>query len=113
MNAVDEYLNKLSHAEKIALEHIRHIVKTELPEAEEVISYGMPGFKYKGKYLLGYAAFKDHLSFFPTSEPVELLNSKLSEFKLSKGAIQFFTERPIPDDVIIKALKIRINAINK
>lgn len=50
---------------------------------------GIPGFKYQEEYLLGYAAFKDHLSIFPTSEPIEMMKEKLKRYKTTKGTIKF------------------------
>ena len=70
MSVVDDYLKNLPEPQKAELERIRKIVKQTVPEAEEVISYGVPGFKYKGKYLITFAAFKDHLSLFPGSAPI-------------------------------------------
>ena len=71
MNKIDEYLHNLAQPERNALECIRQIVREMVPNAEEVISYGIPGFKYNDKYLLGFAAFKNHLSLFPTSGPTD------------------------------------------
>lgn len=70
------------------------------PDAEEVKTYGMPGFKYKGKYLLSFAAFKDHLSLFPGAEAPAQLEEKLTAYRRSKGTIQFTLEQPLPDDLL-------------
>jgi len=111
MTVIDEYLQDLPPEQKAQLERIRGIVHQAVPGAEEVISYGMPGFKYKGKYLVGFAAFKDHLSIFPTAAPVEALHNKLGEFKLSKGTIQFTADNPIPESIIKELLAIRLQSI--
>ena len=113
MNQVDEYLSKFAAPQKSELERIRKVIKQAAPDAEEVISYGMPGFKYQGKYLAGYNAFKDHLSFFPTAEPVDKLAAKLSAYKLSKGTIQFTLGNPIPAELIKDLVKIRLDNILK
>src|SRR5215471_15685790 len=97
MSVIDEYFAQLGAPEREALERIRQIVRTTVPEAEEVISYGMPGFTYKGKYLVGLNAFRDHLSLFPTSAPVEAFRERLRDFTLSKGTIQFTLEKPVPE----------------
>jgi uncharacterized protein YdhG (YjbR/CyaY superfamily) len=107
MSAIDDYLNNVPELERAELERVRQIVRGHVPEAEEVISYGMPGFKYKGKYLLGLAAFKDHLSLFPTAHPVEILKHKLGEFEVSKGTIQFTIHHPIPDELIKELVDVR------
>lgn len=111
MSVVDDYLIKVDAPQRAALERVRAIVKQAVPEAEEVISYGMPGFKYKKKYLFGYAEFKDHLSLFPTATPVEALKEKLGGFELSKGTVQFTVEHPVPEDIIKELVSVRVNAI--
>lgn len=96
MSVIDDYLNKLENPQRNELQRIRTIVHDTAPNSEEVISYKMPAFKYKGKYLIGFNVFKDHLSLFPTSEPIELMKDDLKNFKLSRGTIQFSVENPIP-----------------
>ena len=95
------------------LEHIRDTVREIAPDAKEVISYGMPGFKYDGKYLCGFNAFKDHLSFFPTSEPIALLHDQLAGYKIATGTIQFNAARPLPDQLVKALVQVRIDAIKK
>jgi uncharacterized protein YdhG (YjbR/CyaY superfamily) len=80
---VDKYLKSVIEPQRAELERIRRIVRQLVSEAYEVISYGMPGYKYKGKYLIGYAAFKDHMSLFPTSGPIEDLKVKLGNYKIA------------------------------
>ncbi len=113
MSPVDEYLNTLSAPERKSLERVRRVVRETLPEAQEVISYGMPGFKYEGKYLAGYCAFKSHLSFFPASNPIKVLGAKLSGFKLSKGTVQFSLEHPIPEELIVEMVQVRARDITQ
>ena len=104
---IDDYLHSIAAPERRELEKIRDTIHELLPDATEVISYGMPGFKYKGKYLAGFNAFKDHLSFFPTSSPVERYKDNLADFKLSKGTIQFTPAKPIPEALIKKLVATR------
>src|SRR4051812_25778834 len=113
MSVIDEYLDNVSAPQRAELERIRRIVQETVPEAEELISYGMPGFKYQGKYLVGFAAFKDHLSLFPTSRPVEVFEDKLKGFQISKGTIQFTEENPIPEHLIKEILLSRVADIAK
>ncbi|HEX7259820.1 MAG TPA: DUF1801 domain-containing protein [Candidatus Saccharimonadia bacterium] len=100
MSVIDEYLNNVSASHKTELERIRSIIHKTVPEAEEVISYGIPAFKYHKKYLIGFAAFKTHMSVFPGSEPVAAVKEKLANFRLSKGTIQFTKEHPIPEPIL-------------
>ena len=112
MSVIDEYLNKLAPPQKEELERIRKIVISAVPEAVEIISYGIPTFQYKGKYLIGFYVYKNHMSLFPTSKPIEVLKSKLNDFKLSKGTIQFTLAKKIPEPVIRNLILYRIDQID-
>jgi uncharacterized protein YdhG (YjbR/CyaY superfamily) len=112
IKTIDEYLANVDAPKKAALEHIRKLVHQVVPEAEESISYGMPAFKYKGKPLIYFAAFADHLSIFPTSTPIAELKDKLEEFKTGKGTIQFTLEKPVPDALIKELLAVRVADIS-
>lgn len=111
MSVIDDYLKRLSEPEKTELEKIRAIVKKVVPDAQEVITYGMPGFKYKGKYLIAFSNFRDHLGLFPTSDPIETHKVRLTDFQTSKGGIQFSADKPIPDSLIKAILRTRMNEI--
>lgn len=100
MSIIDDLLSESEPAQRTELERIRRVVHELCPDAEEVKTYGMPGFKYRGKYLLSFAAFKDHLSLFPGAEPTAVLEEKLKEYRFSKGTIQFTPDNPLPDDLL-------------
>ncbi len=112
MHTIDEYFKTISEPEKAALERIRKIVHETVPEAEESYSYGMPAFKYKGKYLVNFFSFKDHLSLFPGALSDDI-KQKLDGFKFSKGTIQFTLDHEIPETMIKEILLHRVNAISK
>ncbi len=102
---------KVSEPQRSELGRIRRIVRDVVPEAEEVMSYGMPGFKYRNKYLVGFAAFKDHLSLFPTAGPIAALKDKLDGFELSKGTVHFTPDHPISESLIKEILLERVSNI--
>jgi uncharacterized protein YdhG (YjbR/CyaY superfamily) len=112
MSMIDELIDQFSAPQKVEMERIRKIVKKIVPGAEEVISYGIPAFKYQNKYLIGYCAYKKHLSIFPTSGPIDALRNKLVAYKLSRGTIQFTLENPIPETIIREIVQIRLDAIS-
>lgn len=115
MNEVDTYLNNVPTDKRQVLSHIRKTVKELVPDAVESISYMMPAFKYKNKPLVYYAAFKNHMSIFPTPWPAEQFKEELKAFAVSKGTVQFTLERPLPDELlhkIILARKTQIDALN-
>jgi uncharacterized protein YdhG (YjbR/CyaY superfamily) len=111
MSVVDVYISELPAPQQAELERIRRIVRKYYPEAREAISYGMPAFKYQGKYLVAYWAFKDHLSLFPTGGPVEALQAKLTDYSTSKGTIQFTLKKPLPETLIVEILQERVRTI--
>ena len=113
MTEIDTYLSHIPEPQRGALEHVRELFQQTAPDAEEVISYGMPGFKYKGKYLGGVNMFKNHLSFFPTNEPVATYQEQLQGFTLSTGTVQFTPDHPIPDELVVAMIRCRMDAINK
>ena len=113
MSVVDDYLKGTSSPQKEALERVCQIIRTTAPTAEEVITYGMPGFKYQKKYLVAFSGFKDHMSIFPGAEVIESLKDKLEGYKLSKGTVQFTIEKPLPEDVIKELVYLRMAAIDK
>jgi len=105
--SVDEYLIALPKDVRVVLGNLRHTIKSMAPMAEEVISYGMPGYKYYGM-LVYMAAFKDHCSFFPGSSQIIKLYDELKEFKTSKGTIQFTVDKPLPAALVKKIVKARM-----
>lgn len=113
MSVVDDYLQKVDEPQKSELEHVRKIVAGAVPDAEEVITYGMPGFKYKGKYMISFGSFKDHMSIFPGSKAVGDLATKLKEFQTSKGTIQFTLDHKVPDELIKQIVLGRKDEIDK
>jgi uncharacterized protein YdhG (YjbR/CyaY superfamily) len=104
---VDEYMVDLPTDVKKRMQQIRKAIKTAAPKADEVISYQMPGYKYFGM-LVYFAAYKNHIGFYPGAGGVLEFYKKLSSFKSAKGSIQFPHDRPIPYDVISKIVKFRV-----
>ncbi|MDQ5944315.1 MAG: hypothetical protein QG658_382 [Patescibacteria group bacterium] len=112
MTIIDTYLQDIDSKQRSELERIRTITKNAVPTAEEKITYGMPTMTYKGKSLLHFAAFKDHMSLFPTSGPTEELTEKLKDYKTSKGTIQFTLEKTLPEALIREIINLRMRDID-
>ncbi|MBS1553039.1 MAG: DUF1801 domain-containing protein [Bacteroidetes bacterium] len=102
----DSYLALQPEKVREVLEKLRQTIKSSAPEAEEVISYGLPAFRYHGM-LVYFAAFKNHCSFFPGSI-VEKMKNELKNYKTSKGTIQFTAEKPLPAALVKKIIKARV-----
>ncbi len=114
-STVDDYLAQLPERPRKALEKLRGQVEKLAPDTTQSISYQMPTFKYRGRALLGFAAFKDHCSLFPYSKGVlETLEQELEPFDTSgKGTIRFTAEKPLPAALIKKIVKVRIGEIEE
>lgn len=112
MSDIDSYLKKVTPAQKLVLGSIRETIKNMVPEAEEVISYGIPAFKLGGKDLLYFAAFKRHMSLYPASdEMISEVGRDLAKFRTSTGTLQFTEANPIPDEIIRKIIQFRLSVI--
>lgn len=103
----EEYINELPESVIKSLIEIKDLIQKTNTKAENTISYGMPAFKYKGKPLAYFAAFKNHIGFYPTASGIKAVEKELSKFKYSKGAIQFPYDKKIPFALIKKIIKIR------
>jgi uncharacterized protein YdhG (YjbR/CyaY superfamily) len=105
---VNEYLARLSEPSRGALQRVRTIVRDVIPpEATEVISYGIPTFKYNGM-LMSFAAFSNHCSVFPGAGPIEEFQKDLKNFRTARGTIQFAPEKPLPSRLLRKLVKARM-----
>jgi len=107
-STVEEYIKGFPADIQGILESIRQTIRKTAPGAKEVISYGMPGFKLDNHLLVWFAAFKDHISLFPTASGVDTFKDKLKGYKTSKGTIQFPLDKPIPYDLIKEITEFRI-----
>lgn len=106
---IDEYLEDVPEVKRAALGRLRSILKAAVPELEEGIGWGMPILKYKGKNLVGFAAFKEHCSFFPMSAKVmEEYADDLERYETSKGTIHFKPDKPLPVALVKKLVKARV-----
>jgi uncharacterized protein YdhG (YjbR/CyaY superfamily) len=103
---IDSYIAGFPRDIREKLEKIRGVIKKAAPEATEAISYGIPTFKLNGN-LVHFAAFKNHIGFFPTSKPIEVFSKELAEYVTSKGTIRFPIDKPIPYDLILRIVMYR------
>jgi uncharacterized protein YdhG (YjbR/CyaY superfamily) len=106
---VDAYLALVPQPARTTLEKVRSTILSVVPaETTEGISYGMPAFRYKGA-LVGYAAFKDHCSFFPMQASlIDEMKDELKSYRTAKGTLQFPQEKPLPASLLKKMVKLRV-----
>jgi uncharacterized protein YdhG (YjbR/CyaY superfamily) len=108
---VDAYLARVPEPARSTLNKLRDAIRSAAPsEATETISYGIPAFKHNG-VLVWFAAFADHCSLFPTAAVIETFKNELKVFSISKGTIQFPTDKPLPAALVKKMVKARVAQI--
>jgi uncharacterized protein YdhG (YjbR/CyaY superfamily) len=111
--SIDAYLSDVPPEKKAALQKVRALVKKTVPKATETMAWGMPMFKYNGKYVLGFCAFKEHCSIFPMSGRIlTRYKPKLDAFAMSKGTIRFTPDKPIPASIVKAIVKDRMKEID-
>ena len=108
--AVEAYLARVPEPARTTLEKVRATIRAVVPEGTvEVLSYGMPAFRYNGRALVAYAAFKDHCSFFPMQASlIDEMKDELKSYRTSKGTLQFPQDKPLPAALLKKMVKARI-----
>ena len=104
---VDEYIKRYPAKVQSTLQKIRKTIKKAAPDAEEVISYGIPGYKYHG-ILIFFAAFENHISVYPAPRSSKLFKKELEAYKGGKGTVQFPISKPIPFDLITRITNFRV-----
>jgi uncharacterized protein YdhG (YjbR/CyaY superfamily) len=107
---VEDYHASFPAGVQKKLSEIRKIIAQGAPRATEVISYNMPAFRQHG-VLVYYAAYKEHIGFYPTSSPIKVFRDDLVKYKTSKGAIQFSLDKPLPKTLIKKIIKFRVKEV--
>jgi len=104
---IDDYIKSFPEDIQKILETVRQTIKKAAPEAEEAISYQMPTFKLNGN-LVHFAAFKNHIGFYPTPSGTKEFKKEISVFRSGKGSIQFPIDKPMPLSLIKKIVKYRV-----
>ncbi len=113
LTTIDEYIQQFDPAVRKILESVRQAIREESPDAVEGFGYGMPAFKLNGKPLAYFAAWKEHLGFYPTPSGTEQFKDELSRYKHAKGSVQFPIDEPMPIDLIRRIVRFRRDEIQK
>ena len=110
--AVDEYIAGLGEDRREPMSRLRATIRAAAPDADEVITYNMPGFNANGSFLVSYDAFKQHYSVFPASQAiVEELGDEVAPYVAGRGTLRFAASRPLPLDLIRRIVEIRVREI--
>ena len=106
---VDRYLQGLGEPKRSTLQALRRTMLEVIPDAEEVISYGVPAFRVDGKTVAGFAAFKAHLSYLPFSGSVfRQLGSELDGYTTTKGSLHFPVDSPLSKELVERLIGVRL-----
>lgn len=104
---IDEYHAAFDKPVKTLLDKMRKIIRKSAPEAEETISYNIPTFK-GNKNLVHYAAFKEHIGFYPGPSAIDMFSKELEKYNTSKGTVQFPMTEQLPESLIKSMVEFRV-----
>lgn len=107
---IDEYIARFPHDVRETLEQIRTTIKKAAPDAKEAIKYRIPTFVLD-ENLVHFAAFKNHVGFYPTPSGIEKFKDELSSYEGAKGSVQFPLDKPIPLSLIRKIVTFRVKEV--
>jgi len=109
--SIDEYIAGFPAETQARLEEVRALIREEAPGATETISYAIPTFDLKGRHLCHFAAFKNHLSFFPTGKGADAFADELKAYKGGRGTVQFPYSQPLPADLVRRIVRYRVGQV--
>jgi uncharacterized protein YdhG (YjbR/CyaY superfamily) len=110
VETIDDYIASFDGAPARLLQQMRRTIQKAAPQAAEKISYGIPTF-YLKENLVHFAAYKNHMGFYPGGAVLDSFKSQLSGFKASKGTVQFPIDEPIPWGLVTKIVRARVASI--
>ena len=105
---IDDYISAFPQEVQKILEQVRLTVSKAAPDAEETISYGMPAFRYKGRVIIYFAGYKNHIGFYATPSGHTEFAKELSKYKQGRGSVQFPIDKAMPLDLIAHMVKFRV-----
>ena len=105
---IDEYLAGLPDDQRAALGLLRKQIQAAAPEATESFSYGVPGFKLRGRYLVGFGATKQRCSFYTGRAPIEAYAEELTGYRLGKGTINYSPDLPLSAELVSRLVDVRV-----
>ncbi|MCI0699336.1 DUF1801 domain-containing protein [candidate division KSB1 bacterium] len=105
--SIDEYIGTFPEDRQKILQEVRATIQAAAPDAKEKISYQMPTFDLKGN-LVHFAAFKNHIGFYPTPSGTEAFKEEIARYQGAKGSIRLPLDEPMPLDLITRIVKMRV-----
>jgi uncharacterized protein YdhG (YjbR/CyaY superfamily) len=113
VKAVEDFLQALTPERRAALQHLRELTIQTCPEAVEGFGYGMPGYKYRGRPLIYFSSFKNHMSIFAMGyEGINRHRAELADYEIRAGTIHFQAGKPLPDKLVKMMIEERMADID-
>lgn len=110
ITTIDQYIAGFPQEQQEIMQQVRRTILDVAPQAVETISWGMPTFKVK-KILVQFAGHTRHIGFYPWPETIEAFADRLSDYKTSKGGIQFPYDKPVPFELIAEMVRFRLKVL--
>ncbi len=111
ITSVDDYLNQFTSETRLWLDTMRKLIRTEAPDAVESFSYGLVGYKLRGKPLVYFGGFAHHIGFYATPNGHTAFADDFAQYKQGKGSVQFPLDQPLPVDLIRRVVQYRKETI--
>jgi uncharacterized protein YdhG (YjbR/CyaY superfamily) len=109
---IDAYLVEVPEPQKSTLKALRKMIQAALPGAVECITYGVPTFKVDGEAIAGFAAYKNHCTYFPMSGSVlTVMKEDVAKYETSSGALKFAIDKPLPSTLVKRLINVRIKDV--
>jgi uncharacterized protein YdhG (YjbR/CyaY superfamily) len=109
---IDEYIGRFPKNIQEILQQVRETIHKAAPKAEEAISYQIPTFRQNGN-LVHFAAWKNHIGFYPTPSGTKEFEKELSKYHRAKGSVQFPLDEPMPLNLIAEIVKFRLKQLER
>lgn len=111
ITTVNEYLNQFTGEIRSRLDTMRSLIRTEAPDAVESFSYGLVGYKLRGKPLVYFGGFAHHIGFYATPNGHAAFADDFAKYKQGKGSVQFPLDQHLPIDLIRRVVRYRVENI--
>jgi len=109
--SVDDYIQACPEHVRGRLEEMRRTIRKAVPDATEVIAYQIPTSRLRGRNLVHFAAFREHVGFYPTASGTEAFSEELAPHSTSKGTVRFPLDQPIPHDLVSRIVAFRVKEV--
>jgi uncharacterized protein YdhG (YjbR/CyaY superfamily) len=107
IDSIDTYIVQFPSDVQVKLHTLRQTIRDAAPDAKEKISYSMPTFTLHGN-LVHFAAYQNHIGFYPAPSGIQAFAEQLSIYKGTKGSVQFPLDQPLPIALISEIVKFRV-----